>query len=76
MGICLAPKDKQISFDADDIEAKVYHRVRLKLFLSFHEGFSSGLDKIGIEAKLQGKRLLFLISVKCSILGEVHPYLL
>ncbi|NXF43935.1 HFM1 helicase, partial [Oceanites oceanicus] len=37
-----------------------------------HYGFSSGLDKIGIEAKLQGK----FFSVRCYILGQVHPRLL
>lgn len=40
-----------------DIEKELYHSVRLKSLLSFHAGFSSGLDKIGIEAKLQGKWL-------------------
>lgn len=42
----------------NDIEEEVCHCIRLKSLLSFHEGFSSGLDKTGIEAKLQGKWLL------------------
>lgn len=29
----------------------------LNNFCPFHAGFSSGLDKVGIEAKLQGKWL-------------------
>lgn len=40
-----------------DIKEEVYYYIRLKSLLSFLEGFSSGLDKIGIEAKLQGKWL-------------------
>jgi len=57
----------------NDIEEEVYHCIRLKSLFIFHEGFSSGLDKIGIEAKLQGKWLLSFFSVKCYILGQVHP---
>lgn len=52
------PKIGRSVLMGNDIEEEVYNCIRLKSLLSFHEGFSSGLDKLGIEAKLQGKWLL------------------
>lgn len=43
-------------------------------FCLFHEGFSSGLDKVGIEAKLQGKWLFSFFSKMLQF--RVHPCLL